>query len=114
MKERRLSPRATVDVDASYAIVKNPQSYHKATVINIGEHGLCMTCRDKLSVDDQIQITIFIKLKNKIILNARCVWISLDPKSNEYKIGLDIRGSQGSDLDNFLNFYSKQLTKQKK
>ncbi len=112
MANKRRSSRVVVDIDASFIIPSDPQSYHKSTLVNISKSGLGMTCSDDIPVGSQLQILMFPDLHNKILLNVRAVWSKKNGKKKSYQIGLEIFRADSPNVDRFLDFYSKELSKQ--
>jgi len=110
MKEERISQRVQIELPAHFCFEKQPDSWFKATVVNISTHGFCFRTEtehnEALNGKPVIRLSIELSKEERVELNIQIAWSG---KTSSYNclVGGEILSPSGSDYQKILEFYTE-------
>ena len=87
-------------------IIGNSEKYFKGNIINISQHGMCISSDSDIPVDTQILARFFIGSET-YELEGKIEWSSKNPKSGSFNMGVELVKFP----DNFNEIYQKIIKK---
>ena len=109
--ERRVYQRHPIELAASYGMPEDKNYAEKSTIINISGGGFCISSKEKLDVGKELQLAVKINNQEYVMIDVKVAWIKQLGDTSEYRVGVQIVDSTGSDFDRFLDFYCEQVKK---
>lgn len=113
-EEQRSSRRINVTLPVRFLSGELNGELALASTMNISLNGICLSCTEKLSLGQEIEIETVLPTSERLKLHAKVIWMrELDAPSakiKEYRIGLKIADSSKPDMVKFKEFYNRQLS----